>query len=287
MKRWSSVFSLLVGFNILVWGTIAVHLSGTAWLRLYFFDVGQGDSQLISLPEGGKILIDSGPGKEASFQLAKALQPIDRYVDLVVLTHAEKDHLGGLKDILSRHRIGVFLWNGDNAESDIWLELKNTLAKENIPAVQIGTGDRIIQGESTVYIVSPDKTFLDSPDKNERSLVILLASEGIKALFTGDIGMETERTLLDKYDLDADILKVAHHGSRFSTSAEFLDEVSPAVAVIEVGENTYGHPHPATLQRLAMAGVSPYRTDTHGTVSLSIQTGKIGVRTERWGKRSN
>ena len=281
MKRWSSIFSLLIGSNVLVWGTVAIYLLDTAWLRLCFFDVGQGDSQLISLPEGGKILIDGGPGKEVSFQLAKALRPADRYIDLVVLTHAEKDHLGGLKDVLLRYRVGAFLWNGADAGSDSWLELRNVLAEKNIPIVQVGASDRIIQGESIVSIVSPDKTLLANPNKNERSLVMLLASEGIKALFTGDISMETEGTLLDKYDLNADILKIAHHGSRFSTSAEFLNEVSPAVAVIEVGENTYGHPHPAILQRLTTVGVNPYRTDTHGTVVLLVQDGKIGVKTEK------
>ena len=281
MKYWSSAFLLLIGSNLFVWSAIVLDLSDTAWLKLYFLDVGQGDSELIDLPEGGRILIDGGPGKEASFQLAKVLRPTDRYIDLVVLTHAEKDHLGGLKDILARHKVGAFLWNGADAESDAWTELKNVLAGKNVPAVQVKAGDSITQGSSVIQIISPDEAPSDSAGKNEQSLVILLASESIRALYPGDIGIATERILLDTNELDADILKIAHHGSRFSTGVEFLDEVSPAIAVIEVGKNNYGHPHPVTLQKLAALGISPYRTDIHGTVSLLIQDGKIGVRTEK------
>jgi len=274
-------FLLLIGFNILTWNTIAVHLVNADVLILRFLDVGQGDSQLVELPEGGRVLIDGGPDKETSFQLDKVLPRTNRYIDLVVLTHAEKDHLGGLGDVISRHQVGAFLWNGEGAESELWSELTKVLSERNVPTIRLGEGDKITQGQSTIRIVSPDGESLGNSNKNEGSLVMILESQKIKTLYTGDIGIETENKLVNQNDLDADILKVAHHGSRFSTSIGFLEEVSPAIAIIEVGDNNYGHPHPTTLQKLEMTGVSTYRTDINGMVSLLIQNGRIGVQTEK------
>ncbi len=271
----------MIGFNILTWNTIAAHILDADILKLHFLDVGQGDSQLVKLPEGGTVLIDGGPDKETSFRLDKILPRTNRYIDLVVLTHTEKDHLGGLGDVISRYRVGVFLWNGEDAESESWSELTKILSERNVPTIRLGEGDKITQGRSTVRIISPDEESLGSPNKNEQSLVLMLESQETRTLYTGDIGIETENKLVGQNDLDADILKVAHHGSKFSTSIGFLEEVSPAIAIIEVGGNNYGHPHPTTLQKLEMAGASTYRTDMNGMVSLLIQNGRIGVRTEK------
>ncbi|MDD5710522.1 MAG: MBL fold metallo-hydrolase [Candidatus Colwellbacteria bacterium] len=286
MRYLSFSFSLLIGLNIVIWGTIAVHMA-SADLCLYFLDVGQGDSQLIDLPEGGKILIDGGPGKETSFRLSRVLPWSDKYIDLVLLTHAEKDHLGGLGDVIARHQVGAFLWSGQDAVTEDWAELRNILFERSIPLVQVGKGDRIIQGDSVLSVISPDPELPENPSSNERSLVLILESEDAAVLYTADISTEIENKLTAENDVNVDILKVAHHGSRFSTSPAFLEEASPAVAVIEVGDNNYDHPHRTTLQKLAMAGASIYRTDINGTISLLIRDGKIGVKVERQAGQSN
>jgi competence protein ComEC len=281
MRYLSLSFLLLIGFNIFTWNAIAVRIINADILELHFLDVGQGDSQLIKLPGGSKILIDGGPDKEISFKLDKILPQTDRYIDFIILTHTEKDHLGGLADVVSRYQIGAFLWNGKDKTDDAWSELKSTLSKHNVPTLQLSDGDKITQNENVISVVSPNDKVLNNPNNNERSLVLMLESQGIKALYAGDIGVGTESKLIKENELDADILKVAHHGSKFSTGIEFLGEVTPAIAVIEVGDNSYGHPHPTTLQKLRMAGVSVYRTDEVGTISLLIKDGIIGVKTER------
>jgi len=281
MRYLSLSFLLLIGFNIFIWDAVAVRIANTGVLRLHFLDVGQGDSQLVELSEGSKILIDGGLGKGTSFKLDEVLSQTDRYIDLVILTHAEKDHLGGLGDVMSRYQTGAFIWSGRDVAGSAWSELKGVLSKHGTPTIQLGDGDRIIQGESVINVISPDGESFHNQNNNERSLVLTLESQGIKALYTGDIGVKTENKLIEENDLDVDILKVAHHGSKFSTGIEFLEEATPAIAVIEVGNNNYGHPYPTTLQKLRMAGASVYRTDENGTISLLIKDGIIGVKTER------
>ncbi|MFH1694654.1 MAG: hypothetical protein ABH880_02790, partial [Patescibacteria group bacterium] len=125
-----------------------------------------------------------------------------------------------------------------------------------------------------------NKDLIKESNANEGSLVLKLKSEDVSALFTGDISIETENKILEGQDLDVDVLKVAHHGSKYSTGANFLGEVTPAIAVIEVGNNSYGHPTAIVLQKLQMIGASVYRTDKNGRVKLLVRDGKIGVMTE-------
>ena len=274
---------LLIGLNVLIWQAAAAQLASGNLSEIYFLSVGQGDSQLIELPSGAKILMDGGPDKEVSFELGKILAWSDRYIDLIILTHAEQDHFGGLSDVISRYRIGAFIWNGGEGHDDSWQELRSVLLERGIPIVQLGKGERIAQGESRINILAPNRQLSASPSENENSLVVKLESSGVDILFTGDIGTATEARLIaeEKERLDTDVLKVAHHGSRYSSGADFLMATTPAVAMIEVGKNNYGHPHPAVLQRLGAVGASVYRTDKDGTVHLVARDGLLGIGVER------
>jgi len=279
MKFLSLSFLALVGFNVIVWQGV-IERNTKDPLAVHFLDVGQGDSELIVFPDGVKVLIDGGPSKEILFELGEVLSPTDRYIDLVMITHPQLDHYGGIKDVIERYQIGAFIFNGEEGAGDAWDEFKKELREREIPIIVLGEGDKIKYGDREINILSPTVELLAHRDLNEGSLVAELVGDGIKALFTGDIGLTAEAVLLEKYDMDIDVLKVAHHGSRYSTGMDFLDETTPLISVIGVGENNFGHPTEATLQRLSRLGSTTYRTDENGRVSLIIEDGKVGVKTK-------
>ncbi|MBI2011001.1 MAG: MBL fold metallo-hydrolase [Candidatus Colwellbacteria bacterium] len=279
MKYLSLSFLVLIGFNLFVWYYVAA--ARDEKLDLYFLDVGQGDSELLVLPGGAKVLIDGGPGKEVLFELARVLRPTDRYIDLVILTHPQLDHYGGLYDVAERYRIGAIIWNGREGQGKEWQDFWNLVKSKEIPVITLGAKDKIRYGENLISVLSPTNQLRNSSELNNSSLVLELEAEGAQILFTGDAGFEVENYLTEHYDLDADILKVGHHGSRTATGLKFLAETTPKIGVIEVGENNpYGHPTSAVLSRLASVGSRVYRTDENGTVHLIINDGIVGVGRE-------
>ncbi|MCP6720361.1 MAG: MBL fold metallo-hydrolase [Patescibacteria group bacterium] len=264
---------------LVFWQIIIVAQSLTSQdLKIYFFDVGQGDSQLVLLPGGVKTLIDGGPPNGRVLeQLAKVLPPTDRYIDLVIMSHPQLDHLGGLIEVLKRYRVGVFLWNGREGSAEAFSELERALQENSVGHVILAKGDRIHYRDSHFNVIMPTTQFLESKELNDTSLVLELLSKESKTLFTGDIGTNVEKELLGTYKQNIDILKVAHHGSKYSSVASFLQAVKPKVAVIEVGRNSYGHPTRQVLDRLQDIGASIYRTDQDGTVQLVIDGKSIKV----------
>jgi beta-lactamase superfamily II metal-dependent hydrolase len=243
-------------------------------LKVYFLDVGQGDAELAVLPGGVKVLIDGGPpnGKVLD-ALGNALKATDRYIDLVVLSHAELDHFGGLIEVLKRYRVGAFLWNGRAGTAPAFADFKNILDETSVQVVELGASDSILYNNSSLAVLSPDKKTLQKSVVNDTALVLKLSSNNARMLFTGDIGADEEQNLAASIG-SVHVLKVAHHGSKFSTTANFLDAVSPKYAVIEVGKNTYGHPTPDVLQRLADSGARVFRTDKDGILEF-VSDGKM------------
>lgn len=268
------IFSL----NIFVWRTIALTKPSDN-LTVYFLSVGQGDSELVVLPGGVQVLIDGGRGSGATQELASILPFFDRYLDLVVLSHPETDHFLGLIDVLKNYRVGTFISNGREGTADSWPALTGVLKNGEIPSVYLAAGDKICYRENCFNILSPDKDFLNSRETNDSGLVMELASAGSRVLFTGDIGKKVEDFLVKNYDLKIDILKVGHHGSKYSSSQEFLAASRPKFAFIEVGKNSYGHPTEEVLNRLAAIGATIYRTDRDGTIKIvfSKESSKIQV----------
>ncbi len=282
VKHKSGFFILgvaIVALDFLIWYQIVSAVSIDKNLKLEFLDVDQGDSELVMLPGGVKVLIDGGPpnGKLIE-QLAKILPPTDRYIDLVLVSHPQLDHFGGLIEVLKRYQIGAFLWNGRNGEVSAWDELRKVIKDNKIQLVVLTAGDKISYAESRFDILSPTAEFLNSKELNDTALVAELSSKNSKTLFTGDIGFNVEKKLPVS---DIDILKVAHHGSKYSSGADFLKAFKPEIAVIEVGKNTYGHPTKETLTRLENAGAKVLRTDQGGNVELVINGKSIGVFEEK------
>lgn len=266
----------LVIFDVFVWQQV-VFGGPNKDLEVYFLDVGQGDSELAVLPGGAKILIDGGPNNKILNELSSVLGPTDRYIDLVALSHPQLDHFGGLIDVMKRYQVGAFVFNGRQGIVPAFKDLEKAIKDNKIPVIILGKGDKIKNRESNFDILSPSKEFSNSYDLNDTTLVMKLGSQGAKILFTGDIDKKIEDYLVAQYDLDIDVLKVSHHGSRFSTSEKFLEEATPKISIIEVGKNSYGHPTKQVLSGLASVVSQIFRTDNDGTIKLTINNQNISV----------
>ncbi len=242
--------------------------------EVHFLDVGQGDSELVILPGGVKILIDGGRGGRILDGLDDILRG-ERYIDLVVLSHPQLDHFGGFADVLGAYRIGVFISSGEIAKSKTFGFLRKILKEQRVETVELLEGDSLSYGDYAFNVISPPS--LTSKDLNDNSLVLFSQIGHWKLLFTGDISSKAEDRLASEYDLDIDVLKVAHHGSKYSTGQKFLDEATPLISVIGVGRNSYGHPTPEVLEKLEGIGSQIYRTDRDGRVKIKLLDDRMRI----------
>lgn len=261
--------------DILVWRTIWRGVSQNP--EIYFLSVGQGDSELAVLPGGVQILIDAGGNNRVLRELASILPFSDRYLDLVMLSHPEPDHFLGLIDVLKNYHIGAFIFNGRDGVSDAWPILLEIIKENKIKTAVLSAGDKIRRGEIYFDILAPTTEMLKQKNQNESCLVLELNAADRKILFTGDSGVKTENFLLQNLRTKIDILKVSHHGSKYSTTEKFLAALQPSFAFIEVGKNGYGHPTPEVLSRLAAIGAKIFRTDTDKTIKVSLTLEGIKV----------
>ena len=274
------IILFLAVFDVFIWGQI-VFSAPNKNTEVYFLDVGQGDSELAVLPGNVKILIDAGPNRKVLDELTSALSPFDRYIDLVVLSHPQLDHFAGLIDVLKRYQVGAFVFNGRRGETAAFGDLEKIINENKIPIIILGEKDKIKYQDSRFDVLSPSKNLLSSAELNDTTLVMRLLSQNAKILFTGDIDSKIENYLAEKYELDVDVLKIAHHGSKFSSSEEFLRAATPKLTIIEVGKNSYGHPTEQVLNRLALIGAQIFRTDKDGTIKLVLDNGRINIFEEK------
>jgi len=252
-KRWALIPLLVAA--ALVW-LAAIVTPDDGRLEVSFLDVGQGDAILIETPSGQQILVDGGPDPERiCLELGEELPSWDKSLDLLVLTHAEEDHLLGLVEVLTRYKVGQVLESGlgkDTLAYEEWLRL---IDEKDIERTMATAGQRIELGDGIeIEILHPQEKLMEGTesDVNNNSVVLRLCWNEVSFLLTGDIFHEAEREILHNgYELDSTILKVAHHGSASSTSPHFLTAVGPQAAVICVGkENPFGHPDPEVTERL-------------------------------------
>ena len=243
--------------------------SGHGDLVVHFIDVGQGDSILIQTPAGKTMLIDAGPSDAGAAVVSYVKGLGIRSLDVVVATHPHADHIGGMPAVLNNIPVKQFIDSGYPSTTPDYEDMLNIIDQKGIPFRTVRTGDIISLDPSlTISVLNPPKTFFDNANDNS---VVLRVGYGTTAfLLAGDAGFMAENAMImGGEDLGADVLKVGHHGSSSSTSAQFLNEVVPSIGVIEVGAgNSYGHPTATTLKRLSTAGVDVYRTDLVGTVSV-------------------
>jgi competence protein ComEC len=270
-KYWREIALLiLVIGNATVWYSYDQR-KPSELLRVYFFDIGQGDSIFIDSPSHGRVLIDGGPNRSVLSELGKILPFYDKRIDFVIETHPDKDHIGGLPEVLNRYNVGMFMEPGVESENKIDDELHKVIKEKNIPTVLARRGMVInFQDETKLQILFPNQD-VSRWETNDASIVAKLMYGDKSFLFTGDSPTKAENILMsmDKNILDSDILKVGHHGSRTSTSFLYAEVVSPEYAIISAGKNnSYGHPHKETLDSLNKVGAKILSTINLGTIKI-------------------
>ncbi|MBM3257221.1 MAG: hypothetical protein FJY98_02740 [Candidatus Liptonbacteria bacterium] len=278
-----SIASLLI-LNVFVWHSVWKGLPDQN-PSLHFLDVGQGDATLLKLPGNISILTDAGPDRKVVQAVNELLGLDRRYIDIGIITHPQRDHYGGFIDLLKHFKFGAIITNGRNADTgkEAWREFLATIQSENIPHIVLRAGDRIRYANNKIDFLSPGPNLLKSKELNDTSFVNRIQTPAFSALLTGDIGIKVEQFLLKSgISLKTDILKVAHHGSKFSSNKVFLNAANPQIALIGVGKNSYGHPTNEVLSRLRAASVGAVlRTDERGTVSIIPQGEKLLIFTHR------
>lgn len=267
------VFSAVVALSVAVLvGVIFVFQANhTRELTVSFFDVGQGDAIYIESPGGSDVLIDGGATQDVMRARAQVEPFWDRTIDAIIATHPDADHIGGLVDVLERTHVDMVGVSGVERDTEVFQAFRREMEQERARVEVLERGMRITIDEYVVLTVLAPHGGTNQTDVNEMSIVARLDYGDTSFLFTGDAPRSVERTLLQRYiEIDADVLKVGHHGSDTSTSSEFVSAVSPATAVISVGaDNRYGHPTQNVLDTLEENEVHVLRTDTAGTISFT------------------
>lgn len=248
--------------------TLFVGCSKTPSLSIHIIDVGQGDSILIQTPNNSNILVDGGHENSSliikNFLKSKKVKNID----FIIATHPDTDHIGSLDDVIDRFNISKVYLPNKETTSDSYYNLIQSCNKKNINPQYLSRGDIInLDNNIKLTVLNPSYTHTDN---NSNSIVFKLEYKNKSFLFTGDCTYENELDIINNFNLeDVDFLKISHHGSKNSSSQEFLSAVSPDVAAISCGyDNQYGHPHKDTLLRLAQTNAKIYRTDKQGHISF-------------------
>lgn len=285
---------LSLGYTFVIFVTGLILIVSWIWslpdgkLKIVFCNVGQGDAIYIRFPDGRDMIVDGGPNSKILGCLGRYMPFWDRNINLVLLTHPQKDHMQGLLDIVDRFRIEYFLKAQVAGTSDGYKTLVAKLKDKNIHIHYIAKGERIKIGNVELTSLWPSASVLSTlapgskipeddvlgysteRDVNTFSIVFSLNFGSFDAVFTGDADTEVESNYHD--DLlaisDLELLKYPHHGSRTGMTSTLLHSLSPSVAVISVGNNSYGHPAEEILQLLASEGVQFKRTDKDGDVII-------------------
>ena len=248
-------------------------------LTVTFLDVGQGDAAVLQCG-GQTMMIDGGKAKASSYIYSWLKKNQISYLDVMVATHTDADHIGGLSGALNYAKVGTAYCPVTSGTTKTFQSFVRYLKKQGKSITVPKAGDEFFLGGAQVRILGPTDP---QAEGNNSSIVLKVTFGDTSFLFTGDAEREEEQELLESgYDLESTVLKVGHHGSDTSTSYLFLRTVNPQYAVISVGaDNTYGHPTEAVLSRLRDADVKTYRTDLQGTITAVSDGKKVTFQTER------
>lgn len=262
-------------------------------LKIYFIDVGQGDSTLIVTPNKKTILIDGGGSESKNFDVGNdVLIPylLDRKIyklDYILISHFDTDHVGGILTVLNELKVGNVIISKQYKDSENFAEFKKIVNENNIKVIVVNKGERLrIEKDINIEILWPNnEELLKENSLNNNSIVCKLNYKSFSMLFTGDIEEIAEKQILKEYEnslelLDSTILKVGHHGSKTSSTQYFIEAVKPDIALIGVGENNkFDHPNGNVLERLKRYGTKIYRTDQMGEITLEIdKNGNIKIK---------
>ena len=256
-------------------------------LKINFVDVGQGDSTFIITPKNETILIDGGGSNTGSFDVGEnTLLPyiLDKgynKIDLMIISHFDSDHVGGLLTILEEIKVEKVLIAKQEEQSENYKRFLNIVKEKNIPVIVGKRGDKInIEKDLYLDILFPESEQIEENMINNNSLVFNMHYNNFSMLFTGDIEEIAEKRIIEitnKSRLKADIIKVPHHGSKTSSTRELLEIVLPKIALIGVGkDNLFGHPSSETIDKLDELEIKTYRTDINGEIMINVN--KSGIR---------
>ena len=264
------VLIIFLGTTIWTWSVVFEQASDGI-LEITFFDVGQGDGIFIQTPNDKQILIDGGPDNGILEKLNQTMPFYDRTIDLVILTHPDADHITGLVEVLNYYQVEHILTSGLEKDTAVYIKWKELIEEKNISLSLAQMGQKIIlQNGIALEVLWPNQNLISSysSSANNVSVVTRLVYGDIEVLLTGDIEKKVENYLVNQdFKLESDILKLPHHGSKTSTSYNFLKAVNPKIAIISVGEdNRYKHPSKEVLERIKDLIV--YRTDKDGDIKI-------------------
>lgn len=238
-------------------------------MTVAFLDVGQGDSIYIESPSGIQVLIDAGPNKAVLRELSDVMPFWDHSIDVLIATHPDLDHIGGFPEILDRFEVTSLIESGIDADTAAYREVARLVQTENAIIHTIERPQRISLGDGAVLdILFPERALLEI-DPNAASLIVRLSYGETSFLFTGDAPVSIEEYVTELWgeELDVDVLKLGHHGSKTSSAESFLSVTSPDTVVISAGANNrYGHPHTEVLERLDNLSIPYLSTAESSTV---------------------
>lgn len=285
----SGVLIFLVFSGLLVWQ----YVSARQYTKITFFDVGQGDAIWVETSKHKQILIDGGPDEKILEKLEQVMLPSDKTIDLVLLSHPASDHVTGLLSVLKEYMVKQVVWTGVQKDTRVYRQWLDVLEQEKQEGAQVS----LISGSSRISLQeTPCPQYLDIlfpledlskttvKDDNDTSIVARGVLCNHTVLLTGDITAKGEKVILSRYarsraagetgsNLQSDILKIAHHGSKTSSTPAFLEAVDPTYAVIQSGkDNQYGHPHEEVLERLERYGIQVMRTDEIGDITFRLKS---------------
>lgn len=278
IKRKIRYFVLIVlfGGSVIIW-SILFSSVGNGFLEVVFFDVGQGDAIFIETSNKTQVLIDGGPDKTILEKLNKAMPFYDKSIDLLILTHPDADHITGLISVIEHYKIGHILTSGLQKDTVVYGKWRDLIEKKGIPLTLAQAGQKIILQENiNMEILWPDQSSINSFSSiaNNVSVVGRLVYGQIEFFLAGDIEKKVEQNLINQSgEIESDILKLAHHGSKTSSGDNFIRVINPKLAVISVGENNrYKHPDEEVLERLK--DIILLRTDLNGDIKI-LTDGKL------------
>lgn len=268
----------LAVFVIFVW--YAVYSEGKDILTVAFLNVGQGDAIFIEAPGGNQVLIDGGKGDRVLSELSRVMPFYDRSVDLIVATHPDADHIGGLPEVLESFKVAAVMESGNLSDTAFYKEFAKETKMEKAGEIIAKGGQRISLGGGAYLDVLFPIGNTAGMESNTASVVFKLVYGNTSFLLTGDSPVAVEEYLASRYGegLDVDVLKVGHHGSRTSSSEIFVGYASPQYAIISAGkDNSYGHPHQETLDVLDKFGANIMATYDLGTIIFKSDGEEIRV----------
>ena len=241
-----------------------------SYLEVTFLDVGQGDSTLIACDDH-YMLIDAGVYEAGEVVTSYLERHGINSLDIVVATHPDADHIGGLGQVLKALDIGIVFQSPQGGKTPTYEYFTNVIAEQGLTATSPAVNSSYALGSATITVLGPLYTY---EELNNDSIVLRLDYQGVSFLFLADAEIEEETDIVNAgLDIDIDVLKVGHHGSKNSTSPYIISATTPTYAVISCGENNdYGHPHEETLISLRQANVETYRTDEDGTIICSVDS---------------